>query len=336
MSFTTIANQLTQKKSFSIPTVKRATQRSSKLSLSTDRSATVAMILKPFEYSAPTKLEEACQIIKDHEGAKVLAGGQSLLPIMKLNLAEVSFIVDLKKIPNLSFIKVESVANEDFLVVGALTTHREVAQSDLVKRTIPLLAESANGIGHPLVRNRGTIGGSLAHCDPAADVCVSSLALNAKMTLAKYDGTKRTLPAQDFFQGTFTTALEPGEILEKISFPLPPRGTGYAFEKLTMGHGDFPLIVVSVLLKMKGKKCEDAVIALGGVSDRPVRMNQAENMLRSKEEVSANDLDQVGVAASEASHPESDLDVSAEYKKKMVRVLVRRALTRAVETRSAV
>ena len=286
------------------------------------------MILRPFEYSAPQSLEEACKILEQHDEAKILAGGQSLLPIMKLNMTEVTHLVDLKKIPNLSFIEISK--DEKSLIVGALTTHAEVASSDTVKKTLPLLAETEISIGHPLVRNRGTIGGSISHCDPAGDLCVSSVALDASMTIVKSDDSRRVVPAKDFFQGTFTTALKKGEILEKISFPIPPRGTGCAFEKLTLGHGDFPLIVVSVVLRMENKKCVGAAIALGGVSDRAIRITRAEELLKGKE-VRAGDLDGAAGIAEEESKPEPDIDVSAEYKKKMVKVLVRRALTKAIE-----
>ncbi len=284
------------------------------------------MILKPFEYSAPQTLEQACQILGQHEDAKVLAGGQSLLPIMKLNLTEVTHLVDLKKIPNLSFIEL----NKDFLVVGALTTHAEVANSDVVKKAVPLLAETESSVGHPLVRNRGTIGGSISHCDPAGDLCVTSLALDASMTIVRSDNSRRVVPAQDFFLGTFTTALERGEILEKISFPVFQRRTRYGFEKLTLGHGDFPLILASVVLKMDEKRCADAAIALGGVSDRALRIERAEDALNGKD-ITTDDIDGAARIAEEESKPESDIDVSAEYKKKMVRVFVRRALTKALE-----
>jgi carbon-monoxide dehydrogenase medium subunit len=292
--------------------------------------------LKQFEYIAPSSLEEACQITKKHGDAKLLAGGQSLLPIMKLNLAEVSHVVDLKRIPNLSFINLEPSGNgkNPLLVVGALTRHEEIAHSEIVDRHVPLLAKTAGAIGHPLVRNRGTIGGSLAHCDPAADLCVTSLALDASMIVARYDGTRRTVEAREFFKGTFSTALEAGEILEKVSFPVPKNGSGYGFEKLTMGHGDFPLVVVSALLMMKGQRCEEAAIALGGVADKAIRIPEAESALKEKGIVDEKAIDLAASIATERSDPKPDLDVSASYKKKMVGVFVKRALKKAVETSS--
>jgi len=295
------------------------------------------MVVKPFNYFAPKSLEEASAILlKYHGDAKILAGGQSLLPIMKLNLAEISYLVDIKRIPNMAFIKIDrepASDNKEALFIGALTTHSEVLHSGIVRRTIPLLTETASGIGHPLVRNRGTIGGSLSHCDPAADLCVTSLALDAKMIIAGHDNARRFVSAEKFIQGTFTTDLQEGEILEKVCFPIPPAGTGYGFEKLTLGHGDFPLLVVSVLLRMnmmEDKTCEDAIIAVGGVAESAIRIKQAEETLRGKNEVGPEDIELASKTASELSNPAADLEVSAGYKKKMVKVLVRRALNKAM------
>lgn len=287
------------------------------------------MIMRPFEYWAPESLPEACKILEQNEDAKILAGGQSLLPIMKLNLAEVTHLVDIKGIPNLSSIEVSK--DKKWLTVGALATHTEVANSETVKNMLPLLAKTELSIAHPLVRNRGTIGGSISHCDPAGDLCVTSLALDAVMSIARSDGSRRTVPAKDFFIGTFSTALKKGEILEKISIPIPPTGTVYGFQKLTFGHGNFPVIVVSVVLRIENKKCINAAIALGGVSDRAIRVANAEKFLKGKGP-QANDLEKAAEIAEAESSPESDIDISAEYKKSMTRVLVRRALADALQT----
>lgn len=289
------------------------------------------MILKPFEYVSPNSLSEACRVLGEHSDAKVIAGGQSLLPIMKLNLTEVDYLVDLKRIPGLSYIKIDkdgSSDGRDAIFVGALATHADVASSELAKKTIPLLSKTASSIGHPLVRNRGTIGGTLSHCDPAADMCVTALALDARMTIARADNTRRIVKAEDFIQGTFTTALEKGEILEKICFPIPPKTATQAFEKLTMGHGDFPLVVVSTVLNFEKGVCSQARLALGGVADKAVRIKHAEESLVGKKLEEAV-IEHAASIAEEESKPAADLDVSAEYKKKMVRVLVRRALRKA-------
>ncbi|MGH2637836.1 MAG: FAD binding domain-containing protein [Rhabdochlamydiaceae bacterium] len=289
------------------------------------------MILKPLEYFAPTSLQEACEILDEHDGAKILAGGQSLLPIMKLDLTEVTHLVDIKKIPNLSFIKIEDdeSVKEDYLIIGALTTHAEVGNSDVVKKNVPLLADTALTIGHPLIRNRGTVGGSISHCDPAGDFCVSSLALDAKMVLVRSDGSRRVADSKSFFHGPFETDMKRGEILEKILFPIPPENTYHAYDKLTQGHGDFPLVVVSTLLQMENKRCTDARIALGGVAEKAIRIARSEELLRNKN-VQLEEIDRAASIAEEESRPEADIDVSAGYKKRMVKVLVRRALRTAL------
>ncbi|MDA4118382.1 MAG: xanthine dehydrogenase family protein subunit M [Thaumarchaeota archaeon] len=286
------------------------------------------MAIKPFVYVAPRSIQEACSVINEHpEGAKVLAGGQSLLPLLKLNLTEVSYLVDLKRIPGLAQVSV----GDDRLVVGALATLSDLARSETVLRTVPLLAETARGVGHPLVRNRGTIGGSLSHCDPASDICATALALDARITTARHDGERRFVEARDFFTGMFTNALGRGEILESVSIPIQPKGSGYSFRKLTMGHGDFPLIVVSVLMSMEGRSCAKAAIALGGVSDRPIRARDAEQLLNGVEDLRTEHIERAAAACAELSRPSSDLEVSAAYKRRMVEVFVRRALTEAVQ-----
>lgn len=226
--------------------------------------------------------------------------------------------------------KDQSSDDKDALFVGALTTHSDLAHSEVVRDKVPLLSDTASGIGHPLVRNRGTIGGSLSHCDPAADLCVTSLALDARMTIARHDGKRRTVGAEDFFKGVFATALQRGELLERVCFPVPPSGTGYGFEKLTLGHGDFPLLVVSVVLRAEAKRCSDVRLAIGGVSDCAVRMKDAEALLRGSS-LRQEDVDKAAASASNSSNLSSDSEVSAAYKKRMVKVLVRRALGKAIE-----
>jgi carbon-monoxide dehydrogenase medium subunit len=294
------------------------------------------MTVAAFEYLAPKSIEEACKMIEEHEGkAKVLAGGQSLIPVMKLNLVEVSYLVDLKRIPGMAFIKTEksdSSRSEEILRVGALTTYSDLSGSEIVRERLPLLADTARGIGHLLVRNRGTIGGSLSHCDPSGDLCVSALALDASMVIARADGSRRSVGAEDFFKGLFATALQRGELLEEIRFPIPRPGTGHDFQKLTLGHRDFPLVSVSVVLRVEGSRCSDVRLAVGGVSDRAIRMKAAEGILKGGP-LRTEDIENASASASDASDPSSDLEVSGSYKKRMVKVLVGRALRRSMERR---
>jgi aerobic carbon-monoxide dehydrogenase medium subunit len=292
------------------------------------------MPIPSFDYLVPESVEEACRMIQERGGeAKVLAGGQSLIPLMKLNLVQVSCLVDLKRIPGLAFVRAEddpSSGGREILRVGALTTHSELARSEVARTKVPLLADTARGIGHPLVRNRGTIGGSLSHCDPSADLCATSLALDAWMVVARADGTRRRVGAEGFFKGLFETDMKRGEVLEEVCFPIPPPGAGHDFRKLTFGHGDFPLLSVSTVLRIESGSCLDARLVVGGVSVVPVRMKEAEDTLRGSR-LLTEDIGRAAASASRASDPSSDLDASGAYKKKMVGVFVRRALTKAIE-----
>ncbi|MHB1868185.1 MAG: FAD binding domain-containing protein [Nitrososphaerales archaeon] len=294
------------------------------------------MAIKQFHYFDPKNIEEACSLLYEHRGeARILAGGQSLLPMMKLNLVEPKYLIDLKRVPGLSFIR-DSKDNETgrgLISVGALTTHSEIANSELLIREVPLLSETASGIGHPQVRNRGTIGGSLSHCDPAADLVATMLALEANIILASHGGKQRKVTASSFFKGTFTTDLREGEILTQVDVE-PHSNAVYSFKKMILGHGDFPLVVVSTSLRFDKGICNQAAIALAGVGEVAFRVNDAENTLLGKSQITEEDVSLAAKISAEASKPESDLEVSAEYKRKMVEVFVRRALTDALSKRS--
>ena len=288
------------------------------------------MAIQDFSYFAPKSIEEACSLLNEHgEDAKALAGGQSLIPLMKLNLVQARYIVDLKRIPGLSFISVSKDYSQ--LEIGALAKHSEIERSDQVRSYAPLLSDTAAGIGHPLIRNRGTLGGSLSHCDPAADYCPAALALEARMTLASSNG-KRTLPANEFIRGTFETALNKGEILEKVSIPIPKKPVGYSVKKLTMGHGDFPLITVSIIMDYdKAGALNKVAIALGGVSEKAFRVKDAEDLLMGRSNLAAKDFEEAAKIAQDKSDPQADIDVSAAYKRRMIAVVTKRALVEAFE-----
>ncbi|MCL5067888.1 MAG: FAD binding domain-containing protein [Thaumarchaeota archaeon] len=215
------------------------------------------MVINSFKYCAPTTLEEACSFLYDQgEEAKLLAGGQSLIPLLKLNLIKPRYVVDLKRIPDLSFISLDQ--SEDALEIGALTTHSEIVRSSLVCHFTPLLAETALGIGHPLIRNRGTIGGSLCHCDPAADYCPTMLVLEAEMTVVGSGGVTRTVSSKDFIKGTFETDLRRGELLKKVRIKNSNKeneATGYSIKKLKLIKQRLlkRLILFLKLLKSKSK-----------------------------------------------------------------------------------
>lgn len=289
------------------------------------------MVIRDFSYFAPTSIEEACSFLYEHgDNAKALAGGQSLIPLLKLNLVNPRFLVDLKRIPGLSFIAVNQNMSE--LEIGALTKHSEIEKSAQIKRLVPLLSETAAAIGHPLIRNRGTIGGSLSHCDPAADYCPAMLSLDARMTLASSKG-KRTISANEFIRGTFETAIQMGEILEKIIVPISKRPYGYSTKKLTLGHGDFPLVTVNVIViyDKNMKHFTKVIIALGGVSEKAFRVTEAEEALLGKANPGLKDFEAAAEMAQKRSEPQADIDVSAAYKRRMVNVLTKRALVEAFQ-----
>jgi len=293
------------------------------------------MAIRQFEYYDPKSIEEACSLLYQHRGdARVLAGGQSLMPMMKLNLVEPKYLIDLKRIPNLSVIRAvrDAETGRNIISIGALATHAEIANSELIRKELPLLSETAAGIGHPQVRNRGTIGGSLSHCDPAADLVATMLALDAEIIVASHDGKRRKVMADSFFKGTFTTDLKEGEILTQIDIE-PHSNAVQCFRKMILGHGDFPLVVVSASLRFDKGACKDAAIALAGVGEVAFRVKDAENILVGKSQITEDDISQAATISAEASKPESDLEVSAEYKRKMVQVFVTRALTDALSKR---
>jgi aerobic carbon-monoxide dehydrogenase medium subunit len=235
--------------------------------------------LKDFEYFAPQSLLEACSLLEERgDGAKALAGGQSLIPIMKLGLADVTCIVDLKKIPNLNSI----TRNGKEVAIGALATHSDVASSQMVRDLVPLLAETARKIGHTQIRNRGTIGGSLCHCDPSADLPPTMLSLEANFVLQRKDGKTRKVRASEFFQGVFTTALQRGELLKEVRIPIPAEESGYSFQKLTMPMGGFAMVLVSTLLHIEKGIYRNAAVSIGGVTEVPFRATNTENTLIGK------------------------------------------------------
>ena len=282
--------------------------------------------MKEFQYFTPSTLEQACQILKEQEGAKVLAGGQSLIPVMKLGLSDISSIVDLKKIANLLYIRKDS--NE--IAIGALTTHSEISRSELLRSELPLLAETAGKIGHTQIRNRGAIGGSLSHADPAADLPATTLALDATMVLQK-DNSQRKVKADQFFKGVFETALEKGELLKEVRFEIP-KGSSRAFLKLTLPIGGFALVVVSCLLWLKGDQCEKSSIAIGGVTETPFRAGASEEYLKGQR-LDDNRIAGAAEKSLEGISIMQGLGYPEEYVEKMIKVETKRAIRLAL-TRS--
>lgn len=278
-----------------------------------------------FGYVAARSVDEAIELLTKHgEDAKLLAGGHSLLPAMKLRLASPRFLVDLGQIPGLSGVKVDG----ETLVIGALTVHADIAASDLVRQRAPGLAEAASVIGDTQVRNRGTIGGSVAHADPGADFPVILTALNASFALQSASG-RRTVTADDFFVDFFATALAPNEVLTEIRVPLPPSGAGTAYAKL--GHPASGYVVVSagaLLVRDSSGKCASARVALGGMSGRPLRATAVEAALQGQP-LTTEGIAAAAAKASEGVDPDDDTYASAEYKRHMATVYAKQAIERA-------
>ena len=271
----------------------------------------------PFVYVAPTSLDEAVTALAEHgEDAKVLAGGQSLIPLLSLRLARPTALVDLNGVGELASIDVNGMT-----AIGAMTRHRAVERSADIARQVPLLAAAIPFIGHSAIRTRGTIGGSLAHADPAAELPAVALALDATFEARSTRGT-RTISAADFFVGYFTTALEPDEILTRVTFPDAAPGTGVSVQEMARRHGDFAMVAAAASVAPGG----EARIVLINVSDRPVRAHEAEAAMKA-----GAAIDEAAAIAARDLEPTADLHASAAYRRSVARVLVRRALTEATD-----
>ena len=284
----------------------------------------------PFDYVAPRTVDEALAALADAgEDAKVLAGGQSLIPLLSLRLAHPTTLVDLNAVEELTTI---DRSDGEALDVGAMVRHRTIERSDEAKQAVPLFADAMPLIGHVAIRTRGTIGGSLAHADPAAELPAIATALDATFTVRSRDRGERTIPAAEFFLGYFTTAVEPDELLTSIRFPILPARSGCAVEEVARRHGDFAMVgaVAAVTLAADGATIEDARIAIINVADRAVRATAAEAGLRGADPGERAFTDAAEAATTDLD-PSGDLHASPAYRRKVAGVCVRRALERATE-----
>ncbi|HEV2749137.1 MAG TPA: xanthine dehydrogenase family protein subunit M [Gemmatimonadales bacterium] len=282
----------------------------------------------PFEYFAPGTVDEALALLAEHgDEAKALAGGQSLIPAMNFRLARPRVLVDLNRVEALSYIRSEKGG----VAIGAMTRQRAVERSDVIARGAPLVAEAMPSIAHPQIRNRGTVGGSLAHADPSAELPAVAVALETRFRARSTTG-ERTIVADDFFKGMLETALEPGELLVDIAFPpLPPR-TGTAFLEVARRHGDYALVGVAAVVTLDAQGlCTAARIVLLSVGDGPVLAAEAGKTLMGQSR--SDDLLRAVAdrAANRDVDPPSDIHASAAYRRRLVAVLTRRALERAFE-----
>jgi len=277
------------------------------------------MIPQTFQYTAPKTLEQALALLAD--GAKPLSGGMSLIPMMKLRLAAPDHLVDLGRLKDLNYIREEGGA----LHIGATTTHQEVTVSALVRAKCPLLSQTAGGVGDPQVRNRGTIGGSVAHADPSADYPAALQALEAKFVL-KGAKSERTVAAEDFFLDTFMTALEPGEIVREVIVPIEEPGTGTHYEKVVQKASGFAVVGIALRVSRKsGGKIEWARVGVTGLSNHAYRATGVEKALEGTAG-SATDVQKAAREVAMGVDANSDLHASAEYRKHLAVIHTARAL----------
>jgi aerobic carbon-monoxide dehydrogenase medium subunit len=284
------------------------------------------MYSAPFEYAAPTTLEEALSLLEEHgEDAKVLAGGQSLIPLMKLRFATPALLIDINRIPDLDYVE----ESADDLLIGPLARNIVLAEAPLLRDGYPTMAAAAPLISDPLVRNLGTLAGSLAHADPAGDWGSVMLALGARVA-ARGPSGEREIPVAELFQGPFTTALEPTEIVTEVRVPKSPSGSGGTYLKLERKVGDFATVGAAVALELDDGSIRRAGIGLTAVAPQNLHAKAAEEALAG---AAPDDeaFDEAARLAAEAAEPISDLRGSAEYKRETARVFVRRGLGTAHE-----
>jgi aerobic carbon-monoxide dehydrogenase medium subunit len=277
------------------------------------------MIPAEFDYTAPDTLEDAIQTLAEGgEDAKLLAGGHSLLPLMKLRLATPSLLVDLRKVPGLHGIQRENGTWR----IGALTCHADLEHTP----DLGVVATVAGTIADPQVRNRGTIGGSLAHGDPASDLPAVMLICDASVTLQGAGG-QRTVAAADLFQDYLETAIEPAEVLTEVRMPVFD-GWGFGYQKFNRRSEDWAMVAVSTVVKQTGDICEDVRVGLTNMASTPLRAPAVEEALRGQP-VNAESIARAAEQAAEGTDPPADLNASTEYKRHLARVMCRRALEQA-------
>lgn len=283
------------------------------------------MIPRAFELHSPSTISEAISLLKNLKDSKVLAGGQSLVPLMKLRLASPANLVDIGRIPGLSYVKVE----KSHLLIGSMTTHHDVASSSVLRERCRPLSEAAGQVGDPQVRNRGTIGGTVCHADPAADVPAALVALDAEFKVAG-PSRKRVVDAKHFFQDILTTSLRKSEILIEVRVPILPPRSGGAYLKFARGESDLATVGVAAIMTLDSAgACKEARLGLAGAGSTPMRASKAEEVLEGRKPTD-DVVAQAGEKAGEMSNPSSDIRGSAEYKREMIKVYARRAIKQSL------
>ena len=286
-------------------------------------------MIKEFEYFAPRKLDEAINLLSKYkDDCKIIAGGQTLLILMRQGLVAPRYVVDIKGISSLDYINLDGGKG---INIGALTTHRTIEKSTIIRDSFNVLAEMERKLATVETRSWGTIGGNIAHADPAGDVLPVLIALNATIKVVG-PGGERTIPAEEFGKGYFETALLQDEILTEIQLQNPKPRTGTIYEKFTMIEGDYAMasVRVSITTDATGKNCDDIRIVLGAVAPSPIRAKGSEKVLTGKA-ITEDLLEEAGKAASEEAKPVSDMHASDEYKRQLIKVLVKRIVPKALE-----
>lgn len=274
-----------------------------------------------FAYARPATIEAALALLATHgEDARVLAGGQSLVPMLNLRVAAPRVLVDINRVEELAGVTLEAGC----VRIGALTRHAEIERSELVAHHLPLLAAAIGHVAHPAIRNRGTLGGSCALADPAAELPACALALGASFVLRGPRGGRR-VAAGDFFRGLYETALEPGELLVAAEFPLPQSGAASAFAELARRHGDYAMVGLAARARREGKSLREARLAFFGVADRPVLAARAASVLEGKPVTEAT-LAEAAAALEADFEPRSDLHASAATRRRLAAVVLRQAV----------
>jgi CO/xanthine dehydrogenase FAD-binding subunit len=284
----------------------------------------------PFKYYAPTTVDEALSHLAEHGwDAKVLAGGQSLIPMMNFRLAQPAVLVDVNPVAELAYI---SPTRDGGVRVGAMTRQRQIEHDPLIAEVAPMIHEAMPKIAYPQVRSRGTLGGSIAHADPSAELVAASVALDGRFLLQSKKRGERWVEARNFFVGLFTTVLEPDELLVEIRLPPMPRNSGWSFLEVARRHHDFALVGVAAVVTLNGgKTCNRARLVYFSVGDGPVEAYQAGAVLQGQEPT-AEAIREAAETASQADvDPQSDINASADYRRHLVKVLGQRALTEAFE-----
>jgi CO/xanthine dehydrogenase FAD-binding subunit len=283
----------------------------------------------PFEYVRPASLAEACELLANDDDARLIAGGQTLVPMLAMRLARPARLVDILRLPELAGIRQE----EGAVIVGATTRQAQAERDPVIRASVPMLARALPWVGHPPTRNRGTVGGSIANGDPSAEIPLVAVTLGADIVLAARIG-ETSMPAEDFFIGPMVTSIEQGQCVRAIRFPVwPHRRIGVGFFEVSSRRSDFAFVAAAAQIALDGEgRCLDIALGLGGVADRPLRLDMSVLVGTALDDVSAVDAIDAACADLEAM---SDLHASATYRRRVAGVLCRRALQQARDNAAA-